>query len=99
VVLDCVGAGVSMVNVILENSANPNDKPYGVNGRAFNCRNGGIDGYVENYLPPATYKIILQASGTAGVYETNALNPPTVTVAAGQFPTLQTTGVLLSLAR
>ncbi|MEW5739769.1 MAG: hypothetical protein AB1938_12635 [Myxococcota bacterium] len=89
--LNCAQAGVSMVTVQLRDSQARDLYPG--SGVQVPCQaTTGVEGTRFPFLYPDTYRIYLQATGTAGaLYTTNFTTPPTGMVTAGQFPALDNT--------
>ncbi|MCC6335425.1 MAG: hypothetical protein IT380_15720 [Myxococcales bacterium] len=88
--VDCAQAGISTVTVQLRDSQDQDLYPG--SGVQVPCLSSAVQGTRFPFLYPDTYKIYLQATGTAGVlYTTNFTTPPTGMVAAGQFPLLDST--------
>lgn len=84
--LNCAQAGVTRVNVNLQDSTGT--LIYGQTGTDVPCLNANqVQGTVFPFLYGGNYTLFLQAYGTGNVlYRSNFTTPPQVTVQAGSFP-------------
>jgi hypothetical protein len=95
--LNCAQAGASTMNVNLRDSSGT--LIYGTVGVDVPCSDNGVQGTTFPALSGGAYEIFLQSYGTGSVlYRSNFTTPPSVNVANGVFPVIDssTINVLLT---
>ena len=87
----CAQAGVQKVAINFEDENGV--LIYGRDGDVHDCDSAPI---LYNFLQPGTYRVYLKGTGSGGVtYLSNAQNPPTVTIVAGEFAGPQDAGTVV----